>query len=187
MGEKVPEKQPKVVISEPPAESKDESVKVPPRNMDAQKSQKSEKFSGERKKDEKVAFLEDDSLQEALAGACRWTFGVVAAEVWILNYDNTKLLQPRGGFYVDPVYLGGSPSQALNRIFHKNSPGYVPVEPLAIGEGLAGNLITDFGFSAKAGKKKKKKKNPAPTKKKKKKKKKTPPPKKKKKKKKKKS
>lgn len=87
----------------------------------------------------------DYLFSKAFQNAVRWAYGVVAGEVWVVS--GQTLVKVKGGFYVDPVMKNSQPSDAMERLTNSSRSDYLEPETLAFGQGLAGALITEFGYS----------------------------------------
>jgi len=87
----------------------------------------------------------DEVFERALKSAVRWAYGVVAGEVWVVS--GQSLVNVKGGFFIDPVMKNSQPSDAMDRLTDQSRPDYLESETLAFGQGLAGALITEFGYS----------------------------------------
>lgn len=87
--------------------------------------------------------VDSDMLARAVAEAGRWAFGIMAADVWVLSDDQTRLVQPSGGFWIDPVWSMTEPSEALERLSDSTRSDYCRPATLRPGEGLGGALWND--------------------------------------------
>lgn len=83
-------------------------------------------------------------LKHALRDLVRFAFGIVAVSLWIAD-ENEILVQPDGGWLVDPVFdlERSATDDALNALEALNDPSHpdhVPAEPTMPGVGLPGIL-----------------------------------------------
>lgn len=85
-----------------------------------------------------------DFLQRAVQDTCRWAYGTVMVEVWVLNEERTHLERPPNGWWIDPVFHvsahTGDSECSLCRLIDSSRPNYMEPAPLPPGVGLPGVL-----------------------------------------------
>ena len=90
------------------------------------------------------AFMDDDRmLLQALDSVGASAYGIVAISIWILNEGSSHLVQPRNGFWVDPIFRRENKSDAMEMLLDERRMDYAPARPLIPGEGLEGLLFSE--------------------------------------------
>jgi hypothetical protein len=87
---------------------------------------------------------DDNLLHQAVADGGRWAYGVIVAEVWVLNDNLTQLCRPESGWWIDPVFHSNCGENCkVCQLTNPDLEGYLKPEPLFPGEGLPGVLWCD--------------------------------------------
>jgi hypothetical protein len=87
---------------------------------------------------------DNNLLHQAVADGGRWAYGVIAAEVWVLNDELTQLCRPESGWWIDPVFHSDCGNNCkVCQLTNPDCEGYLKPEPLFPGEGLPGVLWSD--------------------------------------------
>jgi hypothetical protein len=89
-------------------------------------------------------FMDDESmLLQALDSVGASAYGIICISVWILNEGSSQLIQPRNGFWVDPIFRRENRSDALEMLLDERRIDYAPARHLVPGEGVEGLLFSE--------------------------------------------
>ncbi|CAJ1961151.1 unnamed protein product, partial [Cylindrotheca closterium] len=91
--------------------------------------------SGEEAAAEEVCDME--FLHRLIADAGRWAFGIIFAELWVLDDTGTQLFRPDCGWWMDHYACS---THAFSKLVDSSLPDYIPAEPCMPGIGLPGYL-----------------------------------------------
>lgn len=76
-------------------------------------------------------------LHRVIEDAGRWAFGIIFAELWVLDDTGTQLFRPDWGWWINQY---ADNEGHLSRLTNKSLPDYISADPVMPGIGLAGYL-----------------------------------------------
>ena len=86
--------------------------------------------------------FDDNFLHRVVRDAGRWAYGTIFVEVWVLTENRTRLIRPRDGWWVDPMFLQ-TRGESFRRIIDSTNPDYVAPPSFSPGEGIPGVLWSE--------------------------------------------
>ncbi|KAL3926172.1 MAG: hypothetical protein SGBAC_013577, partial [Bacillariaceae sp.] len=86
-----------------------------------------------------------DFLHRVIEDAGRWAFGIILAELWVLDDTGTHLFRPDSCWWMDHY----AATEAFSRLTDSSLPDYIPADPCMPGIGLPGYLWSQVTRSGK--------------------------------------
>ena len=124
------------------SEEEDDNQSSRPQDADQnnQSGQKLDPFFSHRMSDERRQQINEHDMSRVIADAGVHVYGCIFSEVWVLNEDNTRLIRPQGGAWMDPAFRLSLPSEDL---ISEAGDLFSEACDTAIGVGLVGNLFRE--------------------------------------------